>query len=370
MRITALRARRLEVPVTLPLSPAPRLVPLLLAEVDTDAGACGHALFFAPMASAVLVYLRDEATPLLVGAPARPEAVREILEQRMPHRPTTGAWATAASLVDIAVWDALGQRTQTPVWQLLGGARAEVEAYVTFGLPAYGRTELVRLAEQLVGDGHRGLKLVVGAQAGQDASRRNQSLRADAERIHAVRAAVGPDVDLMIDANKRLTLPQAVALADAVGECDLTWFEDPVTLGDPSLMAQARDRIAIPIAGGSLGMGNVATFHHLVSSGAIDIAQPNVRDLGGFTGARRAMAIAEAHHLPVAMGGNWPHLNAHLYAGVARSGPVEFHLQGWEVARLIYHDAIEPHEGRLAVGDAPGLGLTLRQDLVERFTVP
>jgi L-rhamnonate dehydratase len=354
----------------LPLRSDPRPVPVLLVEVATDVGVTGHALSFVSMRSAVMAFLRDEASTLLSGHPALPEAVRELLEQRMAHRPMAGVWAAAASLIDIAVWDALGQHLGAPVWQLLGGARDRVEVYVTFGLPSYSRNELMQLATTLASAGHTGLKLVVGEDSGvPGVSLRSSQLEADASRVRAVREAVGSDIALMIDANKRLTLPQAVGLARRVEDCDLAWFEDPVAWGDPALTAQLRQRTSIPIAGGSLGVGDVPAFAQLINSSAVDIAQPNVRDLGGFTGARRAVALAQAHRIPIAMGGNWPHLNAHLYAGVARSGPVEFHLQGWEVARCVYQDPPEPSGGCLRLSAAPGLGLRLLEEAVEQFTV-
>jgi L-alanine-DL-glutamate epimerase-like enolase superfamily enzyme len=371
VKITQVRARLLDVPIEYPHLAGTTDVTVVLLEIETDTQVSGHALCFYPMASAVVAFLNDDVAPMLVGYdPTATERVRTDLGQRLTNRVLGGVWSSAASLVDLALWDIIGKAYQAPVWRLLGGARAEVDVYVTYGLPRYSTAELVLVAKELVDAGHRGLKLVVGASSapsrGLFGVPTRQDIRHDAARVRAVRDAVGSDVELMVDANKNPTLDLAVALAREIEDCDITWFEDPLVMGDGHLMAELRDRTSIPVAGGSLGMGDVRVLRELLVARSMDIVQPNVRDIGGYTGGRKAAALAEAFNLPIAMGGNWPHLNMHLYAGVPNGGLVEFHLQGWSVAKQLYRNPPEPEGSVLRLPEEPGLGLELDLDAVAR----
>lgn len=371
MLITNVRARTLSVPVEYPLLEATS-AGVLVVEIDTDTGISGHALAAYPMHSAMSAVLNGDIARVLAGVdPTRHELIRSMLMTSVTNRTLGGVWAAAASLVDIALWDITGKALGQPIWKLLGGAREAVDTYVTFGLPRYTIDQLVDAAQTLVDSGHHRLKMVVGASS--DPQRElfgtptRADIRQDARRVAAVRKAVGPDVELMIDANKNPTLPQAVDLARSVEEFDIAWFEDPVAMCDVELLAELRQRTSIPVAAGSLGTGDPRVFREVLVAKAADIVQPNVRDIGGYTGGRKAAALAEAFNVPMAMGGNWPHLNMHLYGGCIQGTLVEFHLQGWSVAAQLYTNAPEPKDGVLELPQAPGLGLELDHAAIDRF---
>ena len=116
-----------------------------------------------------------------------------------------------------------------------------------------------------------------------------------------------------------------------VEDCKLAWFEDPVLKADPRLMAKLRRETTIPIAAGSSGTYDLAWLREYFVHEAIDIAQPNVRDIGGFTGGLYAAGLAQAFNIQLEMGGNYPHLNMHLHAGVQNGGRIEFHIGGWRI---------------------------------------
>ena len=97
----------------------------------------------------------------------------------------------------------------------------------------------------------------------------------------------------------------------------------------------------------------------------MDYLQPNVRDIGGFTQAAKAAAIAQAFNVPLAMGGNYPHMNMHLHGGVQNGVRVEFHLQGWKCVEQLFDNAPGPVNGTLTLPTTPGLGFTPKAGILD-----
>lgn len=335
-------------------------------EIETDDGLKGHSMSGYGMPFALRDFINREVQPAIQGMdPSRTEDVRFKLLSKLSTKNFVGAWSNAASLIDIALWDIKGKATGQPVWKLLGGARDTVPAYITFGLSQYNREQLIEAAKTLIAAGHTKLKMVVGSSARPT----DAGITEDAVRVHALRDAVGDEVELMMDANKNTTFNQALRLAKLVEPCNLTWFEDPVLKGDPLLMAQLRRQTTVPLAAGSTGTSDLMYFREYLVQGAVDYAQPNVRDIGGYTQGLKAAAIADAFNIQIQMGGNWPHINMHLHAGVPNGGRVEFHWQGWHTVQELFDGAPPPADGYVQLPDGPGLGFTPKEGIVKEFAV-
>jgi len=353
----------LRVPFTFPLVKETQHTLANLVEVETDNGLKGHSLSVYPLKHGIREFINREAAPVLQGLdPIRTEEVRQRLFWATHRKYFMGAWNCAASLIDIALWDVKGKALGQPVWKLLGGAHSTLPAYITFGLPRYTSEELVEVARMLTASGQTGLKIVVCAGSnpydeilGQPS---DDDILRDAERVRAVREAVGPRVELMIDANKNATFTQALRLARLIEPYDLTWFEDPVPQGDPRLMARLRTQVKVPIAGGSTATSDLVFFREYLVHEAVDYIQPNVRDIGGYTQGVKAAAMAQAFNVQMAMGGNFPHINMHLHGGVPNGGRVEFHWMGWKVVESLFDGAPGPVNGTVTLPEAPGLGFT------------
>lgn len=333
MKISRTTAHVLRVPFRFPLIQEVQHALVNFLEIETDDGLKGHAFSAYPLRFSVSDFINREARDVIAGMdPLRPEAVRSALYWKLSNKLHLGTWSCAASLVDIALWDIRGKALNQPIWKLLGGAREKCPIYVTFGLPRYSRAELVEVAKGLIAEGHTQLKMAIASGANPAAHMygepTDEDILEDAARIRHVRDALGDGVTLMIDANKNAKLTQAIRLAKLVEPCQLAWFEDPVLQADPRLMAQLRRETTIPIAAGSTGTFDISHLREYFLNESIDIAQPNVRDIGGFTGALRAAGLAQAFNIQLEMGGNFPHLNMHLHAGVPNGGRVEFHLGG------------------------------------------
>ena len=256
--------------------------------------------------------------------------------------------------MDIALWDLKGKHLNQPVWRLLGGYSATVPAYITFGLLEYSREQLVEVAKQFVSQGHDKLKMVVAINGAQDPAE-------DAARVKVVREAVGDKVQLMVDANYLFSYPHALDLAKRIEPYMITWFEEPVYGNDARLLANLRRETRIPISAGQ-NEGHKWRLRELLVHEAVDILQPNVVYVGGYTEAVKAAAMAQAFNKPIANGGGWPHHNMHLIAAVANGWRVEFHVPMWVTGEMIYRDPPKPSRGTITLTERPGLGLEPNED--------
>ena len=370
MKIARTAAHTLRVPYQFPLIRETQHALVTFVEIETDEGLKGHAFAGYPLRFSISDFINREAGPAIAGMdPLRPEAVRTTLYWKLSNKHYMGTWSCAASMIDVALWDIKGKSVKQPVWKLLGGARAKCPIYVTWGLPRYSREQLVEAAKLMIAEGHTQLKMAIAAGADPTAHMYGEptddDILEDAARIRHVRDALGDQVTLMIDANKNARLPQAIRLAKMVEDCRLAWFEDPVLKADPRLMAKLRRETTIPIAAGSSGTYDLAWLREYFVHEAIDIAQPNVRDIGGFTGGLYAAGLAQAFNIQLEMGGNYPHLNMHLHAGVANGGRVEFHLGGWRIGEALFDGTPKPVKGWVTLPDAPGLGFTPKPGLLD-----
>jgi len=370
MKIARTTAHTLRVPYQFPLIKETQHALVTFVEVETDDGLKGNAFSAYPLRFSISDFINREAGPTIAGMdPMCPEAVRTTMFVRLANKHYPGVWSCAASMIDVALWDIRGKALKQPIWKLMGGAREKCPIYITWGLPVYSKEELVETAKQLIAEGHTQLKMAIAASANPTnhmyGEPSDDDILEDAARIRHVRHALGDKVTLMIDANKNAKLPQAIRLAKLVEDCNLAWFEDPVLKADPRLMAQLRRTTRIPIAAGSSGTYDLSYFKEYFLHEAIDIAQPNVRDIGGFTGGLHAAAIAQAFNIQLEMGGNFPHLNMHLHAGVPNGGRVEFHLGGWRLGEALFDGTPAPVKGWVTLPTAPGLGFTPKSGILD-----
>jgi L-rhamnonate dehydratase len=360
MKIVRVAATPLNVPLRISLPGIERQSSLeaCVVEVETDAGITGHGLAAITRETVIAEIVNGVIAPAIHGDdPLAHERVWDKLYWTLLPRGQTGFGAQALSAVDIALWDIKGKALRQPVWRLLGGARARVPLYATFGFNFLDRAQLAVAAKLWVSQGYRRLKMVVGHEALRHRDDRSLSdvIREDAARVLAVREAVGPDVELYIDANCSLDLYHATRLAEMVKPYGIAFFEEPITQNDALQMAELRRSTGMALACGQ-NEGLIFRFRDLLLQQAVDYIQPNVVSSGGFTQCAKIAGLAAAFNAPLANGGAWPYHNMHLHAGLANGGLVEMHYLAIELCRQIYRDLPEPNDGWLTLPDAPGLG--------------
>ena len=320
--------------------------------VTTDDGICGEGVTGRFLADQVAHLLNGGIADTLRGTKGISaldiEAITAQLARKFNPRQSTGAFVSAMSALDLALWDIKGKALGQPVARLIGGARDAVPAYATVGLPAYSEAELVNACKTALAEGFQGAKILVGA---------GRSIAEDVQRIRAVRAAIG-DSPLMLDANCAYTVAEAKRLAEQVANCDIAFFEEPLRGNDIPSLAELRRATRIPLASGQM-IQSVTWFRDVLAAGALDILQPNAAFCGGISTMLRILALAEAHGVPVTGAGGFESANLPVMAGHAHGGMLEVH--GAHVAikeRFATHP--EFRDGKLHVPNVPGLGFSLK----------
>ncbi len=280
----------------------------------------------------------------------------------MPEMARRGLTVSAISAIDIALWDILGKAEGKPVWKLLGGRKAD-------RLPAYasgGWADADHIGEQLKSyisaGGFGAVKMRVGAM--------DAAPHISAERVRAARKALGPNIELAVDAHGTYTVSGARRFAQMVADCDLAWFEEPIIADDKAGIAEVRATIPIPIATGESEATRFA-FRDLAVRRAADIFQPDPAFCGGITEAMRIGTIASAFNLRLA-----PHLWAgapcffaglHVCAASPASFTVEFSLGANPMIHDIVEEKVEVRDGMIRIPEGPGLGFTMDENVLSKY---
>ncbi|MBL0423061.1 mandelate racemase/muconate lactonizing enzyme family protein [Ramlibacter sp. AW1] len=369
MKIAAVRATPLNLPVTMGQGARAKStsLSLCLVDVELDDGRIGTGMTAITEEEVVASIVNEVASHALVGMdPLRHEQLWDRLYWLLTPRGQSGYASHAIAAIDLALWDLKGQVLGQPVWRLFGGARAQVPVYATFGFAFFDREELAAAARDWVGRGFKRLKMTVGHHALQ---RRDEPrplaevIAEDVKRIEAVRSAVGPDVQIFIDANCSLDYFHASALAQRIEDLGIAFFEEPVSQNDIPNMAKLRAKTRIPLAAGQ-NEGLASRFRDMLVAQAVDVVQPNACITGGYTQCLRIAGMAQAFNAQFANGGAWPHHNMHLHAGLANGSLVEYHSVAVEVCKQVFDGLPEPTQGMLALPETPGLGFRPNRERV------
>jgi L-alanine-DL-glutamate epimerase-like enolase superfamily enzyme len=366
MKIASVRATPLNIPVTAgsPGRSKNTSLSICVVEVELDDGRIGCGMTAITEEEAVASIVNDVASHALVGLdPLRHEQAWEKLYWLLVPRGQSGYGYHAIAAIDLALWDLKGQILGQPCWRLLGGARSQVPVYATFGFAFFDRDELAAAAKSWAARGFRRLKMTVGHHALQrrDEPRPlDEVIAEDVKRIAAVREAVGPGVQIYIDANCSLDYFHALALAQRIEDLDIAFFEEPVSQNDIPNLVKLRGKTKIPLAAGQ-NEGLASRFRDLLVAQAVDVVQPNACISGGFTQCARIAGMAAAFNTRFANGGAWPHHNMHLHAGLANGTLVEYHSVAVDVCKQVFDGLPEPADGVLTLPETPGLGFTLNR---------
>jgi L-rhamnonate dehydratase len=361
MKISSVRATPLHLPVSVSVSGRTKSTSLsvCIVDVELDDGRIGTGMTAITEEEVIGAIVNEIASHALIGMdPLRHEQIWERLYWLLAPRGQSGYASHAMAAIDLALWDLKGQILGQPCWRLLGGARSQVPVYATFGFAFFDRDELAAAATSWVDRGFKRLKMTVGHHALQ---RRDEPrplaevVAEDVKRLEAVRAAVGPDVQIYIDANCSLDYFHAQWLAQRVEPLGITFFEEPVAQNDIPNLVKLRAKTSIPLAAGQ-NEGLASRFRDMLVAQAVDVVQPNACITGGFTQCLRIAGMAAAFNTQFANGGAWPHHNMHLHAGLANGSLVEYHSVAVECCKLVFDDLAEPSNGILTLPETTGLG--------------
>lgn len=343
---------------------------LTYVEVETDTGLIGHGMTSITQARPVAEAVNSVLGPAVIGLDALAhERAWHVMYWTATPWAQSGYASHAISAIDLALWDIKGKAFGQPVWRLIGGARDRVPVYATCGFSFLDDDALAEVAKTVVGQGFKGLKMQVG-RPGLD-TRKNPPpvgdiIARDKVRIQGVRAAVGPNVEIAIDAGCRLDLPSAVKLALSVEDLDIVFFEEPILQNDVKLLAEMRRKTKIPLTAGQ-NEGLAYRFRDMLVEGAVDLVQPNVIITGGLTQCLRIAGMAEAFNVQISNGGGAPFQNRHLQAGVGNGTALEWQFNAVLACSAIYTDLPEQKDGWMVMSEEPGLGLTADRAAIDQL---
>ena len=280
--------------------------------------------------------------------------------------------ACAQAGIDIALWDIKGKALNLPVSSLLGGQhRNKVVPYATGLYFSDSKTleeDLVAEAKDYVNQGFKAIKMKVGL-----------SIKQDVRNVKSVRAAIGPDIQLMVDSNHAYSLREAVELARKIEPYDIGWFEEPVSPEFYDQYAQLRNKTSIPIAGGECEYLRYG-FLQLLQNKSVDIAQVEICASGGLTEAKRIASLASSFGvevIPHVWGtGIGFHAALHFIANIeplpGRLFPpdifIEYDRTENAIRDRLTFPTVKMDKGYIEVPQSPGLGIDIDPIALKEFS--
>jgi L-alanine-DL-glutamate epimerase-like enolase superfamily enzyme len=318
------------------------LVAVRLRDGDGAEGV-GYTYTVGAGGDAVASLVDRHLAPALVGRDAeRIEMLWNRMWWTLHYGGRGGFAALAISAVDIALWDLKARRQGTPLWRLLGGHDPRVPCYaggIDLELPL---AALIRQTDDNLGKGFRAIKMKVG----------RARLAEDVERVRAMREHLGPDFPLMVDANMRWSVDEAIRAARALQPCAVLWLEEPTVPDDVAGHARIAREGGLPIATGE-NLHTLYEFAHMIAAGGVSYPEPDVTNCGGVTVFMKVAHLAEAFNLPVTSHGAHD-ITVHLLAAIPNRSYLEAHgfgLDRYIAAPLLLED------GSAVAPDRPGHGV-------------
>jgi L-rhamnonate dehydratase len=345
---------------------------ILLIRVHTDEGITGigeahtnptisKAIIDAPMTSVASWGLRA----LLIGE--NPLDIGRLWDKM--YRATQiygrrGALMHALSGIDIALWDILGKATGRPIHQLLGGARVNRLPIYASDLMPDTEAATLDMAKRHKASGYRAMKLGWGALGG--------SPREDVRRVAAVRAAVGDEMDLMVDIGMPIPFDAALHLGRGFADAGVYFLEEPLAPDDLDGFRRLIAASPTPIATGEKETAQVG-FLDLMERGGLRIIQPDVARVGGISEAMRIGTLAESRSVRMI-----PHCwstdilvaaTLHVVSTLRDCPYLEYNVTDNPLRKDLLVRPIRPRDGIVEVPTGPGLGIELNEDTVQRYRV-
>jgi len=334
-----------------------RLTTLIL--VHTDNGQVGIGSVYSHPG---LIYLivRDQLDPLLRGEdPIDVERLWEMMYGLTRWYGRKGAAMSAIGGVDTALWDLRGKALGKPVWKLLGGEHARCPAYASGLLWKENISDLADEAALYIDQGFRRVKM-----------RLARSEEYDMAAVRGVRDAIGPGNDLIIDASMRYHPDLARRMGKFFTRQGVYWYEEPFAPENIDAFVALRGEVEIPLAAGENEFG-LQGFRELIRAGAVDILQPDASRCGGISEVWKIAKLARKHGIRFATH-SWSDAvaivaNAQVVSAMPNGISVEIDKMNNPFVNDLLAEPLSVTDGLLKLSDAPGLGIVLNTDVVERL---
>jgi L-alanine-DL-glutamate epimerase-like enolase superfamily enzyme len=363
LKIDAIRANLYRLPPAVPWEDATHRVSGLeyaITQVTTNTGLTGVGFAYTTGigGSAVLALINDYLAGMLIGED--PLAVSRLWSRmnRELHRCGLGGINTfALAALDIALWDIMGQHQGMPLHRLLGAACDRVPAYAS-GIDLFmSEAELLAEVDSFLEAGFDTIKIKIG----------KDDPHEDAGRVMAVRRLIGPRRRLMVDANQKWTVWEAIPRLQLLQAAQLTWVEEPLHAEDLAGHGDLRRIVKIPLAIGE-SLYTKHQFMEFLRADAVDIVQADVCRVGGITEWMSIAHLSAAFHRPVAPH-YLPEISASVLCGVENGLMLEW-VRGGSFTELgVLYNPIRLKQGTVLPFDDPGHGIKFDFDKLSAYEV-
>jgi L-alanine-DL-glutamate epimerase-like enolase superfamily enzyme len=334
----------------------------VVVRVQTDAGVTGWAYSsFGTIAGgprALEAILQNEVKPVLLGKdPAYPKRIRADLWRGLEYAGVQGIAQFAIAAADIAIWDILGKAAGMPVYKMIGANADRMPVYNMCGWYYENDNDLSQFKRQIADacdEGFHAVKIKVG----------RDSLDDDIRRIEAAREIAGKDRPIMVDANQKFNVNEAIRRGKIYQQMGCYWLEEPIAPYDHAGYAKVADELDIRIATGENEYTKFSCVD-LISRHGVDVIQPDNRRAGGLTEWMEIGAIADGFGLELASHGGGP-TNLHMLLAMPNAIYMEtgsLKGEGSSVERPRMAD------GAVLAPETPGMGSEMRPDYIRKFRV-
>lgn len=354
MKVTGFRTTAVFAPLPRPVRTASGAIdrfPLVLIDLETDAGVEGHAYaqVYLPELLPSLERCVAGLAGLLVGQPLAPRDLHRLLRQRCRLFGVKGMTGVALGGLDMAAWDAWARARGEPLFRALGAQPKPLKAYNSVGL--YDAGSVVEIAEETRAAGYAGLKIKAGF----------PSFAEDLAAIRTARKALGDDIALMIDYNQSLSPPEAMARCKALDDEGLTWIEEPVLADDLESCARIAERVNTPIQIGE-NFNGPGEMRAAIAAGAMDLVMPDAQYIHGVTGWLEAAALAHTASLPMSS-----HIFVEASLHLLCATPTADWLEVLDAAGGLRRAPLQLKDGCASPWETPGLGIEWDETAVAQY---
>ena len=335
----------------------------LIVEVVTNEGITGLGEGVGNARLIRQILLGSMIEQALEQDPMNIEAIRTKLIDSHVYLEKKGSVICAASAIEMACWDIKGKALNVPVFQLLGGLyKDSIEAYASDIYWEEDPKKMGENASRIKSLGYGAIKAHLGCKPPKE----------DTPRVQALRDAIGPDIDLMIDLNGGYNSLQAFQAAKLWEPFNLHWLEEPVNPNDITSLADLRNRISVPIAAGENEF-RVYGFKELFDKNSIDIAMPDIGRVGGIQETRNICALAQGYGVQVS-----PHnyssgvllgATIQLMASMPNAHFLEIDTSDNSVYQELLIEPLQIKNGFVKVPQFPGLGVQLNKEVLKMYSV-
>ena len=340
--------------------------------ISTDEGITGYGECFRRSPEVSRAAIDTVFRPLVIGKdPFQTEAIFDLMLKAGSVSGPPGALLTAASGIDIALWDIKGKALNVPIYELLGGmrpGREKIRVYASSLLRDLSPVDEAKRAAGFQERGFTGYKMHSAVPGAID-----HPADQTVESVREMRAATGDQFDILVDVNSAYSVHHAIEIGKQLEDYGVFHFEEPVALHDLAGMAKVADALTIPIASGENAY-NRWMIRDLIVNGRPDIVQPDVVKIGGISELIKVGNVANAFGVPMTVHNTQPIIStaAHLHWIATRNDvpyAQEYNIEPVSIRddRPILKTPLDVVDGHITVPTGPGLGLEFDEDEIRRW---